>query len=67
MRGRSGPQVVFPARGTKRAHDFSVGAGLDAKDTFLGQVGPNTPANSVIAQIGGVWQRTATAPSCTPW
>ncbi|MER7404847.1 S8 family serine peptidase [Streptomyces sp. NPDC000070] len=56
-------QVVFAARGAKRAYDFSVGAGLDAKDTFLGQVGPNAPANAAIAQVGGVWQRTATSPS----
>ncbi|MFF1720452.1 S8 family peptidase [Streptomyces sviceus] len=58
-------QVVFAARGTKRAYDFSVGASLDAKDGFLGQVGPNAPASSAIAQIGGVWQRTATSPSYT--
>ncbi|MFF7451730.1 MULTISPECIES: S8 family serine peptidase [unclassified Streptomyces] len=56
-------QVVFAARGAKRAYDFSVGADLDAKDTFLGQVGPSAPANSAIAQIGGVWQHTATSPA----
>ncbi|MCX5262590.1 S8 family serine peptidase [Streptomyces sp. NBC_00199] len=58
-------QVVFAARGAKRAYDFSVGAGLDAEDSFLGQVGPNAPVSSAIAQIGGVWQRTATSPSYT--
>lgn len=58
-------QVVFAARGAKRAYDFSVGTGLDAKDSFLGQVGPNAPASSAIAQIGGVWQRTATSPAYT--
>ncbi|MEV3972895.1 S8 family serine peptidase [Streptomyces sp. NPDC050698] len=54
-------QVVFAARGAKPAYDFSAGSGLDAKDSFLGQVGPNAPAGSFIAQVGGVWQRTATS------
>ncbi|WP_128433650.1 S8 family serine peptidase [Streptomyces cyaneus] len=58
-------QVVFAAHGAKRAYDFSASASLDAKDTFLGQVGPKAPANLAIAQIGGVWQRTATSPSYT--
>jgi subtilisin family serine protease len=56
-------QVVFAARGAKPAYDFSVGTGFDAKASFLGQVGPNAPARSFIAQAGGIWQRTATSPA----
>ncbi|MER7563674.1 S8 family serine peptidase [Streptomyces sp. NPDC097941] len=56
-------QAVFAARGAEPAYDFSVGTSIDTHDSFLGQVGPNGPANSAIAQIGGVWQRTATSPS----
>ncbi|MFJ4981431.1 S8 family peptidase [Streptomyces coeruleorubidus] len=56
-------QVVFAARGAKPAYDLSVGTGLDAKDGFLGQVGPKAPADSFIAQVGGIWQRTATSPA----
>ncbi|WP_338782825.1 S8 family serine peptidase [Streptomyces sp. DG1A-41] len=56
-------QVVFAARGAKRAYDFAAATGLDAGTTFLGQVGPNAPAGSFIAQAGGVWQRTATSPA----
>ncbi|MFF1303654.1 S8 family serine peptidase [Streptomyces sp. NPDC058307] len=58
-------QAVFAARGATAAYDFSVGTSIDAKNSFLGQVGPNAPANSAIAQIGGVWQRSATSPAYT--
>ncbi|MFF6785351.1 S8 family serine peptidase [Streptomyces sp. NPDC012510] len=56
-------QVVFAARGAKPAYDLAIGTDLDAKTTFLGQVGPNAPAGSFIAQAGGIWQRTATSPA----
>ncbi|WP_159030673.1 MULTISPECIES: S8 family peptidase [Streptomyces] len=56
-------QVVFAARGAKPAYDLSVGTGLDAGTSFLGQVGPSAPAGDFIAQVGGVWQRTATSPA----
>jgi subtilisin family serine protease len=56
-------QVVFAARGAKPAYDLSVGTGLDAKDSFLGQVGPSAPSGDFIAQVGGIWQRTATSPA----
>ncbi|GAA2947767.1 hypothetical protein GCM10011428_78740 [Streptomyces violaceus] len=56
-------QVVFAARGAKPAYDLAIGTDLDAKTSFLGQVGPNAPAGSFIAQADGVWQRTATSPA----
>ncbi|MGW0609043.1 S8 family serine peptidase [Streptomyces sp. NPDC002788] len=55
-------QAAFAARGAKPAYDLAIGTDLDAT-TFLGQVGPNAPAGSFIAQAGGIWQRTATSPA----
>ena len=55
-------QVLFAARGTTSAYDYAGGNTVDA-DTFLGQVGPNPSAGSFVAQLGGIWQRTATSPT----
>ncbi|MBB5797958.1 S8 family serine peptidase [Streptomyces caelestis] len=56
-------QVVFAARGAKPAYGLSAATDFEAGTTFLGQVGPKAPAGDFIAQIGGVWQRTATSPA----
>ncbi|AMW08195.1 hypothetical protein A4E84_00765 [Streptomyces qaidamensis] len=56
-------QVVFAARGAKPAYDLAIGTDLDAKDDFLGQIGPSAPAGSFVAQAAGIWQRTATSPA----
>ncbi|BBC37698.1 hypothetical protein SGFS_089920 [Streptomyces graminofaciens] len=55
-------QVLFAAHGTKSAYDYGGGNTVDA-DTFLGQVGPSPSAGSFVAQLGGIWQRTATSPT----
>ncbi|WDF43305.1 S8 family serine peptidase [Streptomyces sp. T12] len=55
-------QVLFAAHGAKPAYDYAGGNTVDA-DTTLGQVGPGTPADSFVTQLGGIWQRTATSPT----
>lgn len=55
-------QIAFAARGAKTSYDYADATDLTA-DTFLGQAGPGAPAGSFIAQVGGIWQRTATSPA----
>lgn len=56
-------EVVLAAHGARSAYDYADATSVFAGDTFLGQVGPDAPAGSFIAQAGGIWQRTATSPA----
>ncbi|MFF7647511.1 S8 family serine peptidase [Streptomyces canus] len=55
-------QIVFAARGAKSSYDYADATDLSS-DIFLGQVGPGAPADSFTAQVGGVWQNTASSPA----
>lgn len=54
-------RLVYGAHGTKRAYDYGglvLLAASSAYDrVYLAQAGPDAPAASFLAQLGGVWQR----------
>ncbi|WP_164905019.1 S8 family peptidase [Streptomyces cyaneus] len=56
-------QIVFAAHGARSSYDYADAVALTPGSAFLGQVGSAAPAGSFVAQVGGVWQHTATSPA----